>query len=218
MKVAIAFLLLTSTTLAGGFPPPPADLGRFPPPPKLVSVEVEKPDVQLLLFGATWCSTCPEAKRHAEELKRRGWKVSTFDVDDTTEPWVKFNNATHGRSVPHWIVLSDGKPIEHFFAARDVPFIEDMLKRAENEWRFDHGLEEIPFKAIGDTTDPNPVNQEYFYREHWRLDRGSCGMAGCTIHGGGWRKVIEKVPVEEKVETRQSTSSNNVRRGCPSCR
>lgn len=214
-STVLAFLLLTSTTLAGGFPPPPA-LGRFPPPPKLVSVEVEKPNVQLLLFSAEWCEACKPAHANVKELKARGWEVKEYDIDkQKDDPWVTYNRTNYEPGIPHWIILVDGKPWEDFRAARNVPYIEDMLQRAQNIWRRRHGIEPIPFKAYGDTTNPDPINREFFYREHWRLSPGTCGMLGCTVHGGGLVKAVEKVPVQPVAEQARPNSSQPETRGAP---
>lgn len=43
----------------------------------------------------------------------------------------------------------------------------------------------VQAKAIVRTAEEKAQDNTYLQQHHWRLSAGSCGMLGCTIHGGG---------------------------------
>lgn len=206
---AVSFILLFIAECFGeSFPPPPRNLGQFPPPPRLIETDEQKPDVEIIIFGAPWCITCQPMKDVAKELRAEGWNVRYQDIEETPDDkWTKYHKEI-SRGVPHRLTLVDGKPWYHGHGARDKEWLTDWLKRAENRWRDLHGLEPVPFEAHGATNLESPVDREYFYREHWRLTPGTCGMMGCTAHGGGREKVVERVPIK-----RPTGTQNRVRSG-----
>jgi len=38
------------------------------------------------------------------------------------------------------------------------------------------------------------LDREFLQKYHWKLSSGTCGMLGCTIHGGGWRQEPDPPP------------------------
>ncbi len=51
---------------------------------------------------------------------------------------------------------------------------------------------EVQVEAIVRTPAEKAQDETYLAAHHWRLSAGSCGMLGCTVHGGKW--VLEKGP------------------------
>ena len=145
----------------------------------------ERGDVSMIVFGAPWCEPCKAMIPALERLYRQRWKISYVDIDAGKYPaWVKWHNR-RAKSVPHLLVLVDGRPWEHISGRQSEAFLADWLYRAENEWRRRRGIEPVAFPSYGRATTGNEIDQEFFEREHWRLTPGTCGMLGCTIHGGG---------------------------------
>ena len=59
-----------------------------------------------------------------------------------------------------------------------------------NLWRIERTMTPVASLATGRTaartTDEKAQDQGYLAEHHWRLSPGSCGMLGCSLHGGGW--------------------------------
>lgn len=157
---------------------------------KEAPVSIAAPNVELVCFGAAWCEPCNQMRPTRDALRTAGWKVGYVDVDKPGT-WTAWHESK-ASSVPHLVVLVDGSPWEHVTGVKSAGYLVDWLRRAQNVWRVNHGLEPVPFEAFGDTTMTDPVDREFFYREHWRMTPGTCGMMGCTAHGGGWQKVLER--------------------------
>lgn len=154
------------------------------------SSRAERLPVELICFGAAWCQPCLKMAPVRDALRKAGWRVYHVDVDAMAESaWTRWHRA-NATAVPHFLVLVDGEPWQHATGARSSGYLVDWLRRGENEWRTRHGQEPVRFEAHGETTLTDPIDREFFYREHWQMTPGDCQMAGCTVHPGKWERVL----------------------------
>lgn len=208
-SVADAVVVGRSTTKTKQLPVPRM-VQESSPPKEIVS---QRPDVDLICFGATWCEPCQRMKDGLGKLRSKGWDVYYNDVETTQNTrWTRYHRQT-STAVPHLVMWVDDEPWEQAVGEKPTAWIEDWLNRAANAWRVDHGVEPVPFKAYGETTASDPLDREYFYREHWRMTPGTCGMLGCTVHGGGWVKERTKVFKDEVERDEESVVGST----CPTC-
>lgn len=94
------------------------------------------PPVMMIDFGASWCGPCKRFKPIIKRLQARRYPIAYVDIDDPKyADLVKENNV---QSVPHFIMVVDGKPVEYLSAQeaseeRLQSWIEGWMKKRYGE-------------------------------------------------------------------------------------
>ena len=99
---------------------------------------------------------------------------------------------TETGSVKQWIDRAVGKKLPYLFLTNESGQVvwEGALPETID------GMLELMRKHA--PAERDPIDQEFFEREHWRLTPGDCGMMNCPIHKNYWIKE----PVEAKRKPR----------------
>lgn len=178
-----AFLLL-SGLVVGVMPHPASSM----PSPDMAQVraklakdvvqpkpEVEQPKpVVLWMFKSASCPACRQMLPVVRQLNKRGYTVKVADVAVPNN--LRWFNSQGFRYVPSWAVLQGTRVL----GTAVGPMSENGLAK----WLDGFALQRPP--KAGPLS--NPVNWEAYKKGHhprWVLSPGTCGMLGCTVHGGG---------------------------------
>lgn len=82
--------------------------------------------VELEYYSAVWCGPCKMMKSIIENLKAKGWNITTIDVDQQRDKAVGI------MAVPTFIIKKDGEPVRWLQGARSEAFLENELREATN--------------------------------------------------------------------------------------
>jgi thiol:disulfide interchange protein len=138
---------------------------------KKVKESPQQQDIRVVAFTATWCAACSEVKSIVREMQERSYPIELADADEPK------NRATLRKyrieQLPAYIIYYRDKPVEYCEGPRSRAALVDWISD-----------EQIKRAKSGPLT--NPEDARFFREKHWVLSRGTCGMLGCSIHGGGW--------------------------------
>lgn len=80
-----------------------------------------KPRVQWVVYGATWCSPCSQAKADYEPwFRRSGWRVGPAETDHIRTIDIDRNadaaDAAEIQTVPTFVLIVEGREVRRFVA------------------------------------------------------------------------------------------------------
>lgn len=101
---------------------------KTPDKPPVVAVKkLDKPlPVKAIVWTASWCPACQQYKPVVEELKKEGWDITSYNIDehpDRAQEWIK------GGPIPQTIIYTSEEKLDnHVGFQKKGPVLEWLSK------------------------------------------------------------------------------------------